>query len=124
MGVSGLEILQNFAMPSVKNVVKPNFYRDSLQLMQLSEDAKKLPGVKDAAVVMGTSTNKELLERLGLLAKEGREASESDILIAVQAEDAGRLDGIIKEVEEILTRPVAAKAEAFSNIDDAMSAMP
>jgi FdrA protein len=111
-------------MPSVKNVVRANFYKDSLQLMQLSEDAKKLPGVKDAAVVMGTSTNKELLERLGLLAKEGREASESDMLIAVQTEDVARLDGAVKEVEELLTRPAAAKAEAFSSVEDAMKAMP
>jgi FdrA protein len=111
-------------MPSVKNVVRANFYKDSLQLMQLSEEAKKLAGVKDAAVVMGTSTNKELLERLGMLGKEGREATESDMLIAVITEDPGRLEGAVKEVEELLMRPAAAKAGAFSNVDDAMKEMP
>jgi FdrA protein len=111
-------------MAFVKNVVKANFYKDSLQLMQLSEDAKKLPGVKDAAVVMGTSTNKELLERLGLLVGEGRNASESDMLIAVMSNEEGKLGSVVEQVEELLTRPAAAKAEAFSSVDEAIKAMP
>ena len=111
-------------MAFVKNVVKANFYKDSLQLMQLSEEAKKLPGVKDAAVVMGTSTNKELLERLGLLTKEGREAAESDMLIAVMTDDQSRLDPLITEVEALLTRPAPAKAEAFTSVDEALKALP
>jgi FdrA protein len=111
-------------MPFVKNVVKGNFYKDSLQLMQISEEAKKIAGVRDAAVVMGTSTNKELLERLGLLTKEGRDAREEDMVLAVMVEDEGQLDPAISRLEELLTRPAQAKARAYYNLDEALSAMP
>ena len=58
-------------MSIVRNVVKRNFHRDSVQLLHLSEEAKKISGVKDATVVMGTTTNKEILEKLDLLTDEG-----------------------------------------------------
>lgn len=111
-------------MPAVRNVVKRNFYKDSLQLMQLSEEAKKITGVRDAAVVMGTSTNKELLERLGLLTQEGREASEGDMIVALMTEAVDSLGSALRQVEELLTRPAAAKAQSYYNVDDALKALP
>ncbi len=110
-------------MPTVRNVVKKNFFRDSVQLLHLSEEAKKLPGVIDAAVVMGTELNKELLEKQGLLTREGREAGENDMIIAVKTEDSADIEEIISKIEEMLTAPTAAETYYYS-IESAIEHLP
>ena len=114
-------------MSIVKNIVKRNFFRDSLQLMQLSEEAKKLPGVIDAAIVMGTETNKELLERLGLLMDEGASASENDMILAVKVRDEDRVDEVLREVESLVLRPpeeAEVGEEEHYSVESALEAMP
>ena len=95
-------------MSKVSNVVKRNFHRDSVQLLRLSEEAKNIGGIKDAAVVMGTTTNKEILQKLNLLTDEGRAASESDMILAVMADSQSAIDEGIKQIEEMVLRPPAA----------------
>ncbi|MEM1677437.1 MAG: hypothetical protein QW095_06340, partial [Nitrososphaerota archaeon] len=95
-------------MEIVKNLVKMNFFRDSLQLMQLSEEVKKIDGVLDAALVMGTDTNKEILERLNLLTSEGKAATSNDLILAIKVRDESLLSRIIPVVEDMLMRPVTS----------------
>jgi len=45
-------------MAVTKNIVKRNFFRDSVQMMLLSDQLKKEPGVINAAIIMGTELNK------------------------------------------------------------------
>ena len=42
-------------------------YYDSVTLMTLSNQLKKMDGINNAVVSMGTPMNKELLENIGLL---------------------------------------------------------
>ena len=111
-------------LTSVRNIVKRNFYRDSVQLLHLSEEAKKIDGVKDAAVVMGTATNKEILTKLGLLTEEGRAASGSDMLLAVMADSERETESGLREIEQMLLKPPATKRRSYYSIDAAMEAMP
>lgn len=115
-------------MTAVRNVVKKNFFRDSLQLMQLSEEAKKIPGVLDAAVVMGTETNKEILKKLGLLTPEGESATNNDMILAVKVEDESRLSEALNSIEELVTRPPEAAAagveEVYFSVESALEALP
>ncbi len=111
-------------MARVKNIVKTNFFRDSVQLLHLSEEVKKLKGVIDAALAMGTELNKELLEKEGLLTEEGRRASENDMIIAVKAEDSADIHGIIREIEELLTRPAESGETYYYSIESALKALP
>ncbi len=46
-------------------IVRENRYFDSMFLMQVRQRMEREPGVYQAAAVMGTDTNKELLGRLG-----------------------------------------------------------
>ena len=108
----------------VKNVVKRNFQRDSVQLLRLSEEAKKIHGVRDAALVMGTVTNKEILTKLGLLTDEGRAATSSDMLLAVMADSKQETDDGLREIEQMLLRPPTAKARSYYSVEAAMQAMP
>jgi len=112
----------------VKNLVKKNFFRDSLQLMRLSEEAKKFPRVLDAAVLMATDTNKEILQKLGLLTSEGEKALKDDMILAVKAEDESAADEALRKIEDMLMRaPAAAAPEAeriYYSVDSALDAMP
>ncbi len=87
----------------VQNVVKPNLYRDSVQLLHLSEEAKRIDGIKDAAVVMGTSTNKQILEKLGLLTEEGRRALENDMILAFKIGSAMLAEVALQHLERIVS---------------------
>ncbi len=70
----------------IRNFLKINSYQDSVVLMSLANRAQDLPGVKEAAAMMGTPQNKELLRRAGLLVSQGEQARPNDLLIALRAE--------------------------------------
>ena len=52
----------------VKTLIKISEYHDSVSLMLTARELAKLPGVTDAAVVMGTEANKGILKEAGMLA--------------------------------------------------------
>ncbi|MGH9879271.1 MAG: hypothetical protein ACRD5H_16700, partial [Nitrososphaerales archaeon] len=111
-------------------MVKPNFYRDSLQLMKISDKVRHISsGITEASVVMATSTNKGVLIRLGFQPSIIEEAKESDILIAVRAQDKDSLDQAIQKANEMLESPekITAGEEVTSklkDLDSALIAMP
>src|ERR671922_2469973 len=73
-------------------MIKPNFYRDSLQLMKISEKLRQSSGVSEASIVMATETNKDVLIRLGFSPSLIEQANESDMIIAVRAKDQQSID--------------------------------
>jgi FdrA protein len=75
-------------VPSVTlNRVERGRYLDSVALMRLSRRLAALPGIEDAALMIGTPSNKDLLRGAGLLAADGEAAGPNDIVIAVRAAD-------------------------------------
>ncbi len=113
---------------SVVNAVKKNFFRDSLQLMKLTEEAKKLTGVEDAVVAMGTETNRRLLQDLGLLGAEGKGAGEGDLILAVRVASGSDWRSVIQAVDQMVMSPPQAsegqKAPTFHSIDAALDGLP
>jgi succinyl-CoA synthetase alpha subunit len=108
----------------VRNIVRRNFHRDSVQLLQLSESAKKVDGVTDAAVVMGTSTNKEILTKLGLLTGDGKGATENDMILAVSAESPTLTERGLALIQEMVLKPPTSKGQRYFSIDAALQALP
>jgi len=108
------------------NVVKRNLFRDSIQLMRLSEDVKKLEGVDDAVVSMGTDTNRRLLKDLGLLGNEIRSAGEGDLIIAVRVRGGFDVDDVMARVEKlVMTPPVSSggkRTRIFHSVKSAVEA--
>jgi len=111
---------------SVVNVVKRNLFRDSIQLMRLSEDVKKLEGVDDAVVSMGTDTNRMLLKDLGLLGNESRCAGDGDLIIAVRVVRGSNADDVMARVEKlVMTPPVPSggtRTRVFHSVRSAVEA--
>lgn len=87
---------------AVTTLIKTSEYHDSVSLMLVARELAKLPGVLDAAVVMGTDANKSLLEQSGLLSPEAQAATPNDLVIAVQTDGNGR--DVLAEAEKLLTR--------------------
>jgi len=90
---------------SVVNVVKRNLFRDSIQLMRLSEQVKTLDGVDEAVVSMGTDTNRRLLKDLGLLGNESKSAGDGDLIIAVRVLGGFSVDAVMIRVEQLVMAP-------------------
>ena len=113
----------------VLNVVRRNFFRDSIQLMRLSEDAKRLPGVLDAVVSMGTETNKLLLSQLGLLMAEGRGAGDGDMVIALSVAQGADAEGTLAKVQQMVLSPPRSEAqgeetETYHSVGSALKRLP
>jgi succinyl-CoA synthetase alpha subunit len=95
---------------TVKTLVKTSEYHDSVSLMLVARELTGMPGVKDAAVVMGTEANKSILEQSGLLTPEAQAASPNDLVIAVQFDGDG--DGVLEEAEKLLNKKQSAEEAA------------
>lgn len=87
---------------TVKSLIKTSEYHDSVSLMLVAKELVKFPGVKDASVMMGTDSNKSLLEQSGLLTPEGKAATPNDLIIAVDT--TGNPDEALAEAEKLLNK--------------------
>jgi len=83
-------------------LVKHNYYRDSLELLRLSDEIKRYPGIMEASLVMGTKTNKDILIKLGFPINQIAKAESSDMIIALRAKDDGLLLATVPNIEAIL----------------------
>lgn len=96
-------------MNSRKALIKVSQYHDSVSLMALAQQLARLPGLNDAAVVMATEANKELLKQAGLLTGEAEAATANDLVIAVSGESEV-LDPALRQAEELLQKKTASQA--------------
>jgi succinyl-CoA synthetase alpha subunit len=89
---------------TVRSIVKPSEYHDSVSLMLVARELAGLEGVQDAAVVMATEANKSILVNAGLLTPDIEAASPNDLVLAVSAADASKADQALRKAEELLKR--------------------
>ncbi len=108
----------------VKAVVEKNLMRDSLQLMKISEDLKKLPGVLEAVVAMGTETNKEIAKELGVLTPEVEAAGEDDLFAVIAAETPEALEEALEKAKEWITKPPESGEMEYIDVETALAALP
>lgn len=85
-------------------IVKGGSYFDSVALMIVTANLSKLPGVVDAAVVMGTAENKSILKNSNLLLEEFKDCDETDLLIAIKADNKSNLENAILKIDDLLDR--------------------
>jgi len=85
-------------------VVKRGAYHDSVALLRLARALRTRPGVREAAVVMGTPANRDLLADAGLLTEEARAASSNDLVVVIEAETADGAAAAASAAEPLLAR--------------------
>jgi FdrA protein len=79
-------------------------YQDSVNLMVLSSELERLPGVISAAVMMGTPANKALFEQAGLLGDELRGADPNDLCIALRTTSDAARAAALETIDAFLSR--------------------
>jgi FdrA protein len=112
-------------MAILLNRVKRGFYLDSVALMRVSRAVTAMPGVEDAALMIGSVSNREILDASGLLGPEGREAVANDLILAVRARDAASAEAALAGAEAQLDAPITRGAASAGiahtrRIDSAM----
>lgn len=111
-----------------KVIIEKNAYHDSVTLMSLSSKINSLDAVEQAVVSMATQMNKDLLENIGLLTEEAKAATENDLIIALKADTAERVEEVMGIVETELTAKKTKKGKdkgyAVKTVDSAIDAMP
>src|SRR3989449_2110634 len=88
----------------IRSVIKSSAYFDSVTLMLVQRDVRRLPGVEEAGAVMGTEANKELLRDAGLLTPEAQAARPDDLILAVRATSDEAAAAAVTAAETLLTQ--------------------
>jgi FdrA protein len=113
---------------TVVGQIKKGAYFDSVTLMRVGKELATLPGVADAAVVMGTKSNQAILAASGLLSSQFKHAGDTDLLIAIKARTDKAAQGALAAVEALLakaTRKSATSSEVRPvSLDGALKALP
>ncbi len=86
----------------VTGQIKKGAYFDSVTLMRVGKELSSLPGIADAAVVMGTKSNKAILQSSGLLTPSFEKATDTDLVIAVKADNDKAAAGAMTNVDALL----------------------
>ena len=78
----------------VKYDIRKNAYYDSVTLMLISKEIKKMDGVDEVLVGMGTELNKELAENLSLAGADITALSANDFFIAARLENEDIMNSV------------------------------
>jgi FdrA protein len=73
-------------------LVRRNLYHDSVALLGLARELRARPDIRDAAALMGTPANRELLAQSGLLTAEAAAAGPADLVVVAEGETQEALD--------------------------------
>ena len=114
--------------PCVAGRVVRGRYLDSVSLMRVSQRLSALPGVAEAAVMIGSDTNKRLMRDSGLLSADAEAAQPADLMIGVRAADADAAGKALDSVDALLAAPASREAGGAlphaRTLDGATKALP
>jgi FdrA protein len=114
-------------MPVTLNRVEKGRYLDSVALMRVSRAVAALDGVENAALMIGSPSNRALMKDAGLLAAEGESAGPNDLVIAVRGKDAAAANAALDAANKLLSetqKPAAAGAPRVRTLAGALEALP
>lgn len=97
---------------ALKFKIKENYFQDALRLMRISKNARDIEGVKKAVAVMATDKAKYAIEDAGLMTKEIKDASGSDLVIAVEASSEELADKAISDIESLISTGASASGSS------------
>ncbi len=91
-------------------------YVDSVALMRISDETRRVPGVSSATLVLATAANRQALVEAGLWAPGAEGAGPDDLIIAVAAESEAAACAGLERAEALLAtrRPRAGPDAAES----------
>src|SRR5947209_14729444 len=87
----------------IKAHVKRNIYFDSITLMKIARTLTSMDGIADAAAIMATEPNLQLLAQAGLTPFEG-DVGPADVLLVVRANDDSSAEAALQAAEQQLAQ--------------------
>lgn len=109
--------------------IQKNVYYDSVTLMLLSSEINKLNGISQAAVMMGTAHNIQLMTDAGLLtSEEGNNITPNDLIIGMLGQDEPVLENAKQTLKEFFENKKSTSENEeklhVSSLDGGMAEMP
>ncbi len=92
-------------MSVITNLIKPSFYIDSVSLMRFSREVAGKAGVEEAALMMGTPANLEIMAAADILNTDGQAATSGDLVIALRTARDDVAHSVVAEIEAFLRQP-------------------
>lgn len=109
----------------IHNVIKHNAYFDSVTLMLFSSKLNAIEGVTEAAVMMGTNHNIDLMINSGLLNKEqASKITSNDLVIGIKADQQTIIEqaiNVLNDQFENKTKDSGNKAVVAKNVEAALN---
>ena len=99
-----------------KQKERKNAYYDSVTLMIISKEVKKLDGVDEALVGMGTELNCELAASLGLNIEGFDAVTANDFFIAADCGSDEAFQAVVQKVDELLTSKADKGKKDYSHL--------
>jgi succinyl-CoA synthetase alpha subunit len=96
------------------NEVRKDTYFDSVTLMMASSKMCEVSGVRNAAIMMGTDHNRDLMAAAGLINESAGAFSANDAVLGICAEDETALGKALAALAEYFDRKTAATSGAQS----------
>ncbi len=93
----------------IKLEIRKNAYYDSVTLMLISKEIKKIEGIREALVGMGTDLNREIANNIGLTTPEFKAVTANDLFVAVSCADEEAFEASRKKVYELLNKKAESK---------------
>jgi hypothetical protein len=101
---------------AIKFKIKKNYFQDALRLMRISKNIRETEGVKNAVAVMGTEKAKFAIESAGLMTKDLKDASGSDLLMVVEAVSDEAANQALDKIEELVSAGVSQDKKESTDI--------
>ena len=92
-------------MSMTVNLVRRGFFLDSVALMRISRTVAELPNIEDAALMMGTPSNKQIMRDASLLTDDGEAAVGGDLILGVRGANTAATNAAIATAGELLDAP-------------------
>ncbi len=106
-------------------VIRKNEYHDSVFLMRVAKRLSEQKGILQAAALMGTEKNKVLLEEIEVRGAEISEATPSDLIIAINADNKEALTSVLEDIDRSLAiGPGSAPRHDIRTLDEAVVVQP
>ncbi|MDH3703650.1 MAG: acyl-CoA synthetase FdrA [Alphaproteobacteria bacterium] len=97
---------------SVVNAVRMGFYLDSVALMRLSRTIANRESIEDAALMMGTPANRQIMADAGLLSDTEIAARGGDLVIGVRGKTLEAAEAALAEALAQLDQPMRGSGDA------------
>ena len=95
----------------IVNEVRRGFYLDSVALMRFSKAIATLQGVEEAALMMASPSNRQIMTDAGLLNDVSIDAEGGDLIIGIRATNADTAEAARAKANQLLDQPTSSDGD-------------